>query len=130
VLFVVGRDPLYVAGPGSHVDEMIELVGGTNVVHDVSAPYQRASMEAVLERMPEVIIDTSSNRQGAPRGRLRGDWSRWEFLPAVQQERVFWVDPSRLVIPGIRLPEMTTLMGKLIHPEAFGEPSDAELAKE
>jgi len=24
---------------------------------------------------------------------------------------------------------MKTLMGKLIHPEAFGEPSDAELAK-
>jgi len=112
------------------VNEMIELVGGTNVVHDASAPYQRASMEAVLERMPEVIIDTSSNRQGAPRGRLRGDWGRWEFLPAVQQERVFWVDPSRLVIPGIRLPEMTALMGKLIHPEAFGEPSDAELVKE
>jgi len=130
VLFVVGRDPLYVAGPGSHVNEMIELVGGVNVLHDTSAPYQRASMEAVIERMPEVIIDTSSNRQGAPRGRLRGDWGRWEFLPAVQQERVYWVDPSRLVIPGIRLPEMTTLMGKLIHPEAFGEPSNAELVKE
>ena len=129
VLFVVGRDPLYVAGPGSHVNEMIELVGGINVVHDASAPYQRASMEAVLERMPEVIIDTSSNRQGAPRGRLAGVWGRWEFLPAVEQERVFWVDPSRLVIPGIRLPEMTTLMGKLIHPEAFGEPSEAELVK-
>jgi len=37
------------------------------------------------------------------------------------------VDPSRLVIPGIRLPEMTLLMGRLIQPEAFGESSDEEL---
>jgi iron complex transport system substrate-binding protein len=129
VLFVVGRDPLYVAGPGSHVDEMIQLAGGVNVLHDAASPYQRASMEAVLERMPEVIVDTSSNREGAPRGRFPGDWGRWDFLPAVRDERVYWVAPSRLVIPGIRLPEMTELMAKLIHPEAFGEASDAELAE-
>jgi len=28
VLFVVGRDPIYVAGPGSHIDRMITLAGG------------------------------------------------------------------------------------------------------
>ena len=30
VLFVVGRDPVYVAGPGSHIDQMISMAGGTN----------------------------------------------------------------------------------------------------
>jgi iron complex transport system substrate-binding protein len=128
VLFVVGRDPLYVAGPGSHIDEMIDLVGGVNVLGDATAPYQRVSFEAALERMPEVIIDTSDNAATAPRGRLNGDWARWEFLPAVRERRVFRVDPSRLVIPGIRLPEMTALMGRLIQPEAFGEASDDEMA--
>ena len=127
VLFVVGRDPLFVAGPGSHVDEMISMAGGSNVVHDALSPYPRVSMEAVLERAPDVIIDTSDNRADALLGREVGDWGRWEFLPAVQEERVFRVAPSRLVIPGIRLPEMTRLMGRLIHPEAFGEPSKGEL---
>jgi iron complex transport system substrate-binding protein len=127
VLFVVGREPLYVAGPGSHLDEMIALVGGVNVLHDATAPYQRVSMEAVLERMPEVIIDASDNRAGAPRGRLAGDWGRWPFLPAVREQRVWWVDPSRLVIPGMRLPEMTARIGRLIQPEAFGEPTAADL---
>jgi ABC-type Fe3+-hydroxamate transport system substrate-binding protein len=128
VLFVVGRDPVYVAGPGSHIDEMIALVGGVNVAHDALSPYQRVSMEAILERMPEVIIDTSDNRPSALRGRLAGDWERWDFLPAVREGRVYWVDPSRLVIPGIRLPEMTSLMGRLIQPEIFGEAAEAELA--
>jgi len=128
VLFVVGRDPLFVAGKGSHIDEMIALVGAVNVIDDASSPYNRVSMEAALERMPDVIIDTSDNGPAALRGRLAGEWARWEFLPAVQTGRVYHVDPSRLVIPGIRLPEMTSLMGQLIQPEAFGEVTDAELA--
>lgn len=128
VLFIVGRDPIYVAGPGSHIDEMIALVGATNVAHDVGAPYQRLSMEAVLERMPDVIIDTSDNRPDALRGRQAGSWGKWAFLPAVRDDRVFWVDPSLLVIPGIRLPEMTQLMGKIVQPELFGEPADGDLS--
>ena len=128
VLFVVGRDPIYVAGPGSHIDEMISMVGGVNVAHDLASPYQRLSMEAVLERMPEVIIDTSDNRPGALRGVEPGWWGQWPSLPAVADGAVYWVDPSRLVIPGIRLPEMARLMSRLIHPEAFGEADARELS--
>jgi iron complex transport system substrate-binding protein len=127
VLFVVGRDPIFVAGPGSHVDEMIALTGGTNVAHDAPSPYLQISLEAVLERMPEVIIDTSDNRPGATRGRQPGSWNRWQFLPAVRDNRVYHIDPQLLAIPGVRLPEMTRLMGRLIHPEIFGEATDEEL---
>lgn len=127
VLFVVGRDPLYVAGPGSHIDEMIAAVGGTNVAYDAAAPYQQLSTEAVLERLPEVIIDTSDNRPDAPRGRVVGAWGQWEFLPAVSDDRVYHVAPEHLVIPGIRLAAMTRLVGRIVRPEIFGEPSTEEL---
>jgi iron complex transport system substrate-binding protein len=123
VVFVVDRDPLYVAGPGSHVDEMIRAVGGENVAADAASDWQLLSLEVIFERAPEVIIDTSDNGKQALRGRVRGPWSRWPFLPAVRDDRVYWVDPIRLVIPGPRLPQMTRLMGRLIHPEIFGEPS-------
>jgi ABC-type Fe3+-hydroxamate transport system substrate-binding protein len=126
VAFVVDRDPLYVAGPGSHVDEMIRAVGGENVAADAASDWQLMSMEIILERAPEVIIDTSDNGDGALRGRVVGPWGRWPFLPAVEKKRVYWVDPIRLVIPGPRLPQMTRLMGRLIHPEVFGEPSLAD----
>jgi ABC-type Fe3+-hydroxamate transport system substrate-binding protein len=106
---------------------MVRLVGCQNVAHDALAPYQQVSLEAILERSPDVIIDTSDNRPGAARGRLAGDWGRWEFVPAVREHRVYQVEPGRLVIPGLRLPEMTLLMGKLTQPEIFGEASKAEL---
>jgi iron complex transport system substrate-binding protein len=127
VLFVVGRDPLYVAGPGSHIDEMITAAGGENIAHDAASPYQLASVEAMLERMPEVIIDTSDNRPGALRGRENGSWDQWSFLPAVAAKRVYWVDPARLVIPGPRLPDMAELLARMIHPEFFGPPAPDEL---
>ncbi len=123
VVFVVDRDPVYVAGPGSHVDEMIRAVGGENIAADAASDWQLLSMEIIFERAPDVIIDTSDNGDGALRGRVTGPWDRWPFLPAVEEGRVYWVDPIRLVIPGPRLPQMTRLMGQLIHPEVFGEPS-------
>jgi iron complex transport system substrate-binding protein len=123
VVLVVDRDPVYVAGPGSHVDEMIRAVGGENIAADAASDWQLLSMEIIFERAPEVIIDTSDNGDGALRGRDVGPWGRWLFLPAVEKEQVYWVDPIRLVIPGPRLPRMTRLMGRLIHPEIFGEPS-------
>lgn len=122
VLFVVGRDPLYVAGPGSHVDEMIRRVGGHNVAGSDGPPYRRLSMEAALELTPDVVVDTSDNRPEARRGAAPGGWADWPFLPAVAEGRVYHVAPGLLVIPGIRLPEMTARLGRLVHPEAYGEP--------
>jgi iron complex transport system substrate-binding protein len=127
VLVVVGRDPLFVAGPGSHFDEMIRIAGGTNVAADVGAPYRQASLEALLERRPQVIVDTSDNRPGAARGRDAASWGRFPFLPAVEARRVYQIDPGRLAIPGLRLPAMTQLMARLVHPETFGEPTVDEM---
>ena len=127
VLIVVGRRPLYVAGPGSHIDEIVRAAGGMNVFDDAVGSYQLVSMEAAIERLPEVIIDVSDNRQGALRGRKAGYWGQWPFLPAVRENRVYWVDPVRLTIPGPRLPEMTELTARLVHPEIFGAVSDEEL---
>ncbi len=64
VIFVVDRDPVYVAGPGSHVDEMIRAVGGENIAADAASDWQLVSMEIIFERAPEVIIDTSENGDG------------------------------------------------------------------
>ncbi len=126
VLVVVGRDPLYAAGPGSHLDEMIRVAGGVNVLEDATSSYVQASRESVLARMPEVIIDLSDNRPGALRGRQAGEWVHFDFLPAVVENRVWLVDPQRLAIPGMRLVEMSRLVARLVHPEALGAPDPHE----
>ncbi|MEO8275964.1 MAG: helical backbone metal receptor [Thermoanaerobaculia bacterium] len=128
VLIAVGRDPLFVAGPGSHLDELVTLAGGENVAHDSTSPYQMVALEAMLERAPEVIVDSADNRPGNPRGLVPGVWAKWPFLPAVQAGRVAFVDPWQLLVPGPRLAAMAELMGRLVHPEVFGEPRAEDFA--
>lgn len=122
VLVAVGREPLYAAGPGSHLDELVRLAGGENVVADAGAPWAMVSLESVLARRPEVVLDSADNRPGAARGALPGEWARWPFLPAVRDGRVYHLDPARLSVPGPRLPEMAELVARLLHPEIFGPP--------
>ena len=128
VLVAVGHDPLFVAGPGSHLDELVTLAGGENIARDALSPYQMVALEAVLERAPEVIVDSADNRPGNPRGMVAGFWAKWPFLPAVAQRRVAFVDPWQLLVPGPRLAEMAELMGRLIHPELFGAPRAGDFA--
>jgi ABC-type Fe3+-hydroxamate transport system substrate-binding protein len=127
VLFVVGRDPIYAAGKGSHIDSLIDAAGGTNVAADARSPYPQLALEAVLARRPEVILDSSNNAPGAPLGRLPGWWASWPFLPAVAERRVYYLEPARLSVPGPRLDRMVELMAKLVHPEIFGEAAESEL---
>lgn len=128
VLVAVGHDPIFVAGPGSHLDALLRLAGGENVAHDAVAPYQLMSLETILDRAPEVIIDSADNRPGTAHGFGDGSWGQWPFLPAVRERRVAHVDPWRLLVPGPRLADMAELMGRLIHPELFGPAAPEDLA--
>ncbi len=128
VLVVVGRDPLFVAGPGSYLDELITIAGGENLAGDALAPFAMVSLEAMLERRPEVILESADNRLSGPFGAIAGDWQRWDFLPAVAAGRVFRLEPSRLLVPGPRLGEMAERMARLIHPERFGPPRAEDFA--
>ncbi len=128
VLVVVGREPLYVAGPGSHLDELVTIAGGTDLAADVGATYSLVSLEAMLARAPEVILDVADEGAGGPFGARAGDWARWSFVPAVAQGRVWFLDPSRLAVPGPRLVEMAELVARVLHPELFGAPTARDLA--
>jgi iron complex transport system substrate-binding protein len=123
VLVVVGREPLYVAGPGSHLGELVTIAGGVNVAADVGSTYALVSLEAMLTRAPEVILDVADEGAGGPFGARAGDWARWSFLPAVADGRVWFLDPSRLTVPGPRLVEMAALFARVLHPELFGAPT-------
>lgn len=129
VLLVVGREPFFVAGPGSHLDRLLAAAGGGNVAADLGSTYAQASLEAMVARAPEVIVDSSENRVGAAaRAALAREWGRFPFLPAVAAGRVWPVDPFRVSIPGPRMGETAELLARLVHPERFGPPAPAELA--
>jgi ABC-type Fe3+-hydroxamate transport system substrate-binding protein len=56
VAFLVGADPLWVAGSETFIGELLEIAGARNVFGDLGRPYGAVSPEAVLARDPEILL--------------------------------------------------------------------------
>jgi iron complex transport system substrate-binding protein len=119
VLVVVGQTPLIVAGVGTFVDDLIHVAGGVNVAADTGQPWPRLSIETVLARAPEVIIDTALDHE---EGADRGLWDRFPTLPAVRDSRVHAYGSFAALRGGPRLAEAAEDFARLIHPEIEGPP--------
>lgn len=112
VLFIVGREPLVVAGPGSYPDELLRVIGAKNVVEGTIAwpvfPVERA---AALD--PDVVIDAAVNEHGTG-GRDRA----LSVIPAVRRGALRRLPTDDSLRPGPRLARALDTLFQAIHPEA------------
>ena len=120
VLMLVGRRPLIAAGPGTYQSELIELAGGSNVAAGSGEAWPHLSMELVLTRQPEVIIDTGMT--AAQDAEQSSDfWRPYSSIPAVRERRVVGSGRYDLLRPGPRVAETLAAVARFIHPEVFPE---------
>ena len=70
VAYLLGGEPPWVAGPGTYIHELVELVGGTNVFADLDDLYASVSLEEFLVREIDVVVTHGAEEL---RGRLPGD---------------------------------------------------------
>ncbi len=128
VLFVVGRTPgmlenIVTLSRGSYLNELIEIAGGTNIFADARTAYPKVTVEEVLARGPDVIIDMGDMAQtiGVTEEQKRAAaalWSRYSSLPAVKQGRVYGVASDIYVVPGPRITEAAREFSGMIQPGA------------
>lgn len=97
-LFVYGRGPLVVAGPGSYGDELLTLLGAQNAASTFSLPYPKLTAEEIVRAAPEIILDASVTMEA-------GDPSFWRDLPGLANARVEAVTHPGLMQPGPRVVE-------------------------
>jgi iron complex transport system substrate-binding protein len=126
VLFIVGRTPgriedLIAAGGSSYLGEVIEAAGGENVMRDTAAGYAKVSLEEILARDPDVIIDMGEMAQTVgitqrQKQAVVALWRRYPHLKAVKSNRVFAVASDVFVVPGPRVTEAARLIAALLHP--------------
>ena len=125
VLFVVGRTPgkiedLIAVGNASYLNEVLAIAGGMNLFGDAVAPYAKVSLEEVLARDPEVIVDIGemANTAGVTEDQKRAVvrlWGRYPSLSAVKRGRVFAVASDIYVVPGPRVVEAARELARMIH---------------
>ena len=98
VLILFGFPGNYlVATPSSFVGQMVELLGGTNVVEDASMAYAQANLEALLMEKPDVILRMTHGVKEDVIEMFAKEFSEnpiWSQFEAVQNGKVFDLDDS------------------------------------
>ena len=119
VFYIIWNDPLWSAGSGTFMHELIEKGGGVNICGNITG-YPTISIEEVVARNPEVII--TSSWPGIY------EWAMNETAlnttDARQNGRVFACDDNLVQRPGPRLVQGLEWFAHFIHPEIFEEPED------
>ena len=100
VFYEIGRDPLITVGPGNFVDSLISAAGGINIANDATTGWPRYSVEAVIIKEPDVIITAPHVSSGKD---TTGTWQRYKTIPAVQNGKIYAVNPDILLRPGPRI---------------------------
>jgi iron complex transport system substrate-binding protein len=99
-VLVLQRDPLFVAGAGTFVDDMLRTLGIENLAAAQPGRWPRLAREWLLAAGPELILDASPGTEPAA-----GYWARWPSLPAVQRGAIFDIPEGVSTLPGPDLDE-------------------------
>jgi len=84
VFYQIAARPLYTVNGNHYVSQLIELCGGENIFSDLSGLAPLISVEAVLQRDPEVILAGSD---AGPEAFV--EWQRWSDLAAMRYRNQF-----------------------------------------
>ncbi len=113
-VFVLQREPLFVVGSGSFLDEMIALAGGQNLGAALDETWPRSSLEWLVAAAPDVILDSDDDAQPAAEF-----WARWPSLPAVRERRVVALEEGVVTLPGPDLDRALRTIARALHGPAL-----------
>ncbi len=111
---VITREPLYVAGAASFLDEMLQAAGAENLGARFGEPWPRASLEWLVEVAPDVIVDSAPGDESA-----ETFWARWPSIPAVRAGRVVSVPAGDVTLPGPDLDRALLRLARALHGDAL-----------
>ncbi|PTS92196.1 cobalamin-binding protein [Pseudomonas sp. HMWF006] len=109
VFYQVWDKPLYTVGGGQIISDAFELCGARNVFADLSLPAPQVSIEAVLQRNPEVILAGDQAQLDA--------WKAWSQVDAVARGQLLLVTDKGLERPSGQMIEATAKLCHLLQPQ-------------
>jgi iron complex transport system substrate-binding protein len=126
VLLVFERQPrtlreIYVSGGRGFLHEMLEIAGGQNVFADVARESAQPSVETILARAPDIIVEVRAAGLIGERevGGEREVWSTLASVPAVRRRQIHFLSGDQFVVPGPRFAAATAALARVLHPAAF-----------
>jgi iron complex transport system substrate-binding protein len=120
VVLSVGRQEgrladVLVAGPGTFYQELLDRLGAENVFADAPVRYPKVSLEELVARAPDVILELRAEEVSPDAARqLVRDWDQLGNIPAVRNGRVRILSGDWTAIPGPRLPKLYAELRKAL----------------
>jgi iron complex transport system substrate-binding protein len=125
VLIIVGRrtgtlTDIVAVGPGSYLQDIVEIAGGMNVMTESKVQYPRISMETIIRLQPDVIIDIgemgeSPSDSDRRRKTTEGLWARETLVTAVAKGGLHASTDEAFVVPGPRVVDAAKMMAAWFH---------------
>ncbi|RON55835.1 cobalamin-binding protein [Pseudomonas frederiksbergensis] len=109
VFYQVWDRPLYTVGGGQIISDALEVCGARNVFADLTLPAPQVSVEAVLQRNPEVILASDRAQLDA--------WKAWPQVAAVARGQLLLVTDKGLERPSGQMIEATAKLCQIIAPD-------------
>ena len=114
VFVEIAQDPLFTAGSGTLIDDLVIVAGGSNVVAEDG--YVAYAAEQVVSDDPEVYLATAGSMSDPESLASRPGFSS---LRAVQEGRVEILDDNLVSRPGPRVVLGVEAIARALHPEVF-----------
>lgn len=110
----IGWNPLFTAGPGTLLNDLLLRGGGVNVVTEKG--YVGYSVEQLVKDQPEVYLGTLSSIGAATTLAKRPGYGA---IAAITSNRVFSLSDNLVSRPGPRVVEGVREIAKALHPDLF-----------
>jgi iron complex transport system substrate-binding protein len=115
-LIVLNEQATFVAGPGTFLDDVLQVAGGANALDASSSGYPTIDRERLSALAPDVIVQILPGASEAVLAQARANWSELLMLPAVRDGRVYVITEPWAMLPGYRQAELAERLSGLLHP--------------
>ncbi len=115
-LMLVGHQPIVAVGAGTYLDELMRIARADNIAADVGEQWPHLSMEYIIAKRPEVVLDGSMGTDASASSEF---WEKYPAIPAVRDHRVFGYAQDPILHAGPRVGQSLEIIARMIHPEAW-----------
>lgn len=119
---IMGRETgalrgIFASGGFGFLHDMLDIAGATDVFADIKREGVQVSIEMLLTRAPDVILEVHPTESWTPAklAAERAPWRALASLPAVRNNRIVELADDVMLVPGPRVAVGIRMIAKAIH---------------
>jgi iron complex transport system substrate-binding protein len=108
----------WTSGPGTFIDTLIDMAGGSNVGHVLSSDWAQMNVETLIQQNPDIILlgDYTYGNVTPQDVMARAGW---KDIKAIKEGKVYPFNDDLVSRPGPRLVDGLEALAKILHPDQF-----------